>query len=90
MSYCVYHLLQSSYSFILRFFFVCGLNCEKLPMYIIHRQILCGVVKCGMDILEAFRNPFDLPQPVNLYVCMFLYCQLDFYYFLCSAEQGNL
>jgi hypothetical protein len=22
------------------------------------------VVKCGLDILEVFENPYDLPQPV--------------------------
>jgi hypothetical protein len=33
-----------------------------LKKYIIYGQILCKVVKCGLDFLEAFKKAYDLPQ----------------------------
>jgi hypothetical protein len=44
------------------FFAFLGCTAEKLC--IIHGQILCRVVKCGLDILEVLKNPYDFPQPV--------------------------
>jgi hypothetical protein len=31
-------------------------------LYMIHGKILCRVIKCGLNILEVFENPYDLSQ----------------------------
>lgn len=52
-----------------RIFFACflgGFTTRKL--YIIHGQILYTVVKYGVDIVQIFENPSDLPQPVVICV----------------------
>jgi hypothetical protein len=67
MLYYVYHLIQSCYNFIPHTF--ASLRCPAKKLYIIHSQILDRVVKCGLDILEIFENPYDLPQPLIIHSC---------------------
>jgi hypothetical protein len=51
--------------------------------YIIYVQILCRVVKCGLDFLETFWEVYDLPQLDIISTCsdrlifIFFYVVLD-------------
>jgi hypothetical protein len=48
-------------------------------LYTIQRNILCTVIKCGMDILEVFENHYDLPQPVIICTRPFGWIFIIFY-----------
>jgi hypothetical protein len=69
---------------------VVSLSCHI--MYIIYKvhtilfqfqfQISCRVVKCGLDILEVFKNSYDLPQPVIIHTYPVIWIFIIFYVML--------